>query len=476
MRRNYTVKLDTARVKTNTDLLFYISDLQSDRFTIIVTEKGQVLDLSGFACAMIGVAPSNKVSAQYITEQSSNVLTIVLQRHMMNEVGQWKGRLLLFNDEMTLVLDQFGYIVQQDELKQIDDDVEDDDRTPILTQLINQCNNILVEEEARVAAEQSRVNAEIERANNEQARIEEFTAMVNTFNVLDDQVNATIEQAQQDVNVAIDNINASFNSLSQSNAEQLAAMRTDIDITIQQAQDDVDITINTLVDAVNTEIADLTAVENAVKDAEVLRVTSEQTREDNEAQRQANESIRENNETTRAAAELDRQTQEDKRVSNEAERVSNENTRKANEVVRENNEATRQNTFTNKVDEVDKKIVELNTTKDDLISTVNTKVDNKVSEIDKSKNDMTTAVDNKIDEIENRFNALTSSQQQASEVIDARVDFKGAVFGSLKERIDYTDKLLRDSTVSTIEIENGSTTVEATSNGYFDDVKLEGKT
>ncbi len=136
---------------------------------------------------------------------------------------------------------------------------------------------------------------------------------------------------------------------------------------------------------------------------------------------------------------------------------------------------------------------------------------------------MTTTVSNKLNDVENRFNALTSKQQQDAEVIDARADFKGVAFNSLKERIDYTDKLLRDSTISTITTESDFTqqdaevidaradfkgvafnslkeridytdkllrdstistittesdftTVEATSNGYFEDVKLEGRT
>ena len=87
-----------------------------------------------------------------------------------------------------------------------------------------------------------------------------------------------------------------------------------------------------------------------------------------------------------------------------------------------------------------------------------------------------TSINNKISDVETRFNALTSKQQQDAEVIDARADFKGVTFNSLKERIDYTDKLLRDSTISTITTESDFTTVEATSNGYFEDVKLEGKT
>lgn len=103
------------------------------------------------------------------------------------------------------------------------------------------------------------------------------------------------------------------------------------------------------------------------------------------------------------------------------------------------------------------------------INNCNTNVDNKLNSVD-------SLVNVKISDFEKRFNRLTSSQQQDAEVIDARVDFKGVAFDSLKERIDYTDKLLRDSTVSTVTTESDFTTVEATSNGYFEDVKLEGKT
>lgn len=127
-------------------------------------------------------------------------------------------------------------------------------------------------------------------------------------------------------------------------------------------------------------------------------------------------------------------------------------------------------------DTVNDKISEVNTTKNEMINDVSSTKANMVTEVTNAKNEMTNTVTSKIDEVENRFNALTSSQQQDAEVIDARTDFKGVVFDSLKERIDYTDKLLRDSTVSTVETDKDFTTVEATSNGYFEDMKLEGKT
>ena len=261
---------------------------------------------------------------------------------------------------------------------------------------------------------------------------------------------------------------------------------------------------------------------------EQARVSAENTRVNNENTREANEVVRKNNETKRVEAEtqrqnrynsfiadaeanannfenytntakvneeerksneLDRKSQEARRVSNEVERISNENTRKANEVVREKNEASRQNTFTNKVNEVDKKIIEinttkdnfvssintkvdtkiseLNTTKDNFVSSVNTKVDTKISELDKSKSDMTNTVTNKIDEVENRFNALTSKQQQDSEVIDAR---DGET--SLKARLDRDIEKAKQVYVNV----KGSHISTDSSVGYLKDVEILGNT
>lgn len=119
---------------------------------------------------------------------------------------------------------------------------------------------------------------------------------------------------------------------------------------------------------------------------------------------------------------------------------------------------------------------QVNLTINNCNNKVNSTINNCNANVDNKLNTVDNLINTKISDFEKRFNRLTSSQQQDAEAIDARTDFKGVVFDSLKERIDYTDKLLRDSTVSTVETESDFTTVEATSNGYFEDVKLEGKT
>ena len=56
-------------------------------------------------------------------------------------------------------------------------------------------------------------------------------------------------------------------------------------------------------------------------------------------------------------------------------------------------------------------------------------------EIDNAKTDMTNTISNKVNDIEKRFNALTSKQQQDGEVIDARGDYE-----SLRLRLEAIEK------------------------------------
>ena len=64
----------------------------------------------------------------------------------------------------------------------------------------------------------------------------------------------------------------------------------------------------------------------------------------------------------------------------------------------------------------------------------------------------------------------------AKKVISSGGDaISGATIDKLNKEIDRIKKL-EESTVSTVTTESDFTTVEATSNGYFEDVKLEGKT
>lgn len=181
--------------------------------------------------------------------------------------------------------------------------------------------------------------------------------------------------------------------------------------------------------------------------------------------------------------ELKEETRETVNQANTATEATKVATANAIEVTNKANEAV------NKVtQDTANAIANVNATSDTMVENVNnaissmdTTVNNKISEVDTAKNEMTATVTNKVNEVEGRFNALTASQQQDAEVIDARdgeTSLKARLDRDIEKANKELDKIkkLEESTVSTVTTESDFTTVEATSGGYFEDVKLEGKT
>lgn len=390
--------------------------------------------------------------------------------------------------------------------------------------VINEAERILseenrkIEEAKRVEAELIRQHEEADRTkydaireSNENIRKQnESIRLANETNRIDEEAKRVEEEDKR--KLAEEERNANYNFMTEDEERRRSEANAHKEAEALR------------VSAENTRVNE----EAKRRTTEQARVLAENTRVSNENTRKANEETRQNNETHRVEAEtqrqsrynsfiadaeanannfenytntvkvkeeerkaneLDRKSQEDRRISNEVERISNENTRKANEKAREKNETSRQNIFENKVSEVDEKIVELDTTKDNFISSINTKVDNKISEIDNAKDnfvasintkvdtkiseievaksDMTNTVSNKINEVETRFNALTSSQQQDAEVIDAR---DGET--SLKARLDRDIEKAKQ----VYECVEGSNISTDSSSGYLKDVEILGNT
>lgn len=390
--------------------------------------------------------------------------------------------------------------------------------------VINEAERILseenrkIEEAKRVEAELIRQHEEADRAkydatreSNENIRKQnESIRLANETNRIDEEAKRVEEENKR--KLAEEERNANYNFMTEDEERRRLEANAHKEAEVLRVQAETN--------RVNEEAKRRTTEQGRVS-AENTRVSNENTRETNEETRQNNETKRVEAETQRQSRynsfiadaeanannfenytnsakikeeerksnELDRKSQEDRRVSNEVERISNENTRKANEIAREKNETSRQNIFENKVDEVDEKIVEIDNAKDNFVSDINTKVDtkiseidnvkdnfvssistkvdNKISELDSAKSDMTNTVANKVNEVENRFNALTSKQQQDAEVIDAR---DGET--SLKARLDRDIEKAKQVYVNV----EGSNIFTDSSVGYLKDVEILGNT
>ncbi len=539
MNRKYNLKLDLQFRCNNSTMKFDEFDNNTSDFFIKISNGGKSFDVEKAIVVLATIKPSGKVASQFV-EVKNGLVYADLKPNMKDEIGTYTAQAMLILEDERVVTDSISYEVEEDKIfSLLNDTVETTEEFTLLTDMLSRLSTIEISEEQRMINEAERILSEENRKIEEAKRVE--AELIRQH----EEADRTKYDATRESNENIRKQNESIRLANETNRIDEEAKRVEEEAKRAEAEqlrkdnynfmtEDEDrrrSEANSHKEAENLRVqAETNRVNEEAKrrTTEQARVSAENTRVSNENTRKANETTRQTNETQRVEAEtqrqnrynsfiadaeanannfenytnsakvkeeerksneLDRKSQEDRRVSNEVERISNENTRKANEKAREKNETSRQYVFENKVNEVDKKIVELNTTKDNFVSSISTKVDNKISEIDNvkdnfvssvntkvdskiseldsAKSDMTNTVANKVNEVENRFNALTSKQQQDAEVIDAR---DGET--SLKARLDRDIEKAKQVYVNV----EGSHISTDSSSGYLKDIEILGNT
>ena len=124
-------------------------------------------------------------------------------------------------------------------------------------------------------------------------------------------------------------------------------------------------------------------------------------------------------------------------------------------------------------------------TQDDRLPVLNdliVKIQNATSASTQATTECNKATQNSITVTNNVNNAMQSINNAiASGTVDLelkqlRTSLNGTLYPTANDRINQMETHLLEATATTIETESNFTTVDATSNGYFEDVKLEGKT
>lgn len=540
MNKEYKIKLDLNKKIYNKKMAFNQFDENVNDFYIEVTKNNEVVkDLDKSIITLVAIKPNGEVDAQFIEAKEGRIYAD-LKPSMCDLVGNYQAKAMIVLEGEIVTTDTINYSVNEDKIiSKLNDDIVSDERFTLFTDALSRLSTIETNEEQRVINEAERILSEENRKIEEAKRVEaelirqheeadrakydstresnenirkqnESIRLTNETNRIDEETKRVEEENKR--KLAEEERNANYNFMTEDEDRRRLEANAHKEAEVLRVQAETNrvneeakrrTTEQARVSAENTRVSN----ENTRKASEVTRQTNETQRVEAETQRknrynsfiadaEANANNFENytntakvKEEERKSNELDRKSQEDRRVSNEVERISNENTRKANEKAREKNETSRQYVFENKVNEVDKKIVELNTTKDNFVSNINTKVDNKISEIDNvkdnfvssistkvdnkiseldsAKSDMTNTVSNKVNEVENRFNALTSKQQQNAEVIDAR---DGEI--SLKARLDRDIEKAKQVYVNV----EGSHISTDSSVGYLKDVEILGNT
>ena len=539
MNRKYNLKLDLQFRCNNSTMKFNQFDNNTSDFFIKISNGGKSFDVEKAIVVLAIIKPSGKVASQFV-KVKNDVIYADLKASMKDEIGTYTAKAMLILEDERVVTDSISYEVEEDKIfSLLNDTVGTSEEFTLLTDMLSRLSAIEISEEQRMINEAERILSEENRKIEEAKRIE--AELIRQH----EEADRAKYDATRESNENIRKQNESIRLANETNRIDEEAKRVEEENKRKLAEEERNANYNFMTEDEERRRSEANSHKEAEKlrvqaetnrvneeakrrTTEQARVSAENTRVSNENTRKANETTRQNNETQRVEAEtqrqnrynsfiadaeanannfenytnsakvkeeerkaneLDRKSQEDRRVSNEVERISNENTRKANEKAREKNETSRQYVFENKVNEVDKKIVELNTTKDNFVSNINTKVDtkiselnttkdnfvssistkvdSKISELDSAKSDMTNTVANKVNEVENRFNALTSKQQQDAEVVDAR---DGET--SLKARLDRDIEKAKQVYVNV----EGSHISTNSSSGYAKDVEILGNT
>ena len=517
MNKKYNLKLDLQFRCNNSTMKFNQFDNNTSDFFIKISSGGKSFDVEKALVVLAVIKPSGKIASQFV-EVENGLVYADLKPNMRDEIGTYTAQAMLILEDERVVTDVISYEVEEDKIfSLLNDTVETSEEFTLLTDMLSRLSNIEISEEQRMINEAERILSEENRKIEEAKRVE--AELIRQHEEADRSKYDAIRESNENIRKQNESIRLANETNrideeakrveEEANRVEAEQLRKDNYNFMTEDEERRRLEANAHKEAENLRAqAENTRVNEEAKrrTTEQARVSAENTRVNNENTREANEVVRKNNETKRVEAEtqrqnrynsfiadaeanasnfenytntakvkeeerksneLDRKSQEDRRVSNEVERISNENTRKANEKAREKNETSRQYVFENKVNEVDKKIIELNTTKDNFVSSINTKVDTKISELDKSKSDMTNTVSNKVNEVENRFNALTSKQQQDAEVIDAR---DGET--SLKARLDRDIEKAKEI-YAPVE---GSHISTDSSSGYLKGVEILGNT
>ena len=503
LNRNYNLKLDLQFRCNNSNMEFNQFDKNTSDFFIKINRSGKGIDLSKALVTLMVIKPNGNVDSQFL-DVTENGVYANLKPSLKDIPGDYKCRAIVTTKDETVIPDQvFTYTVNEDKfLAAFNQSMASNEDYSLLTDILSRLSTVetdeeqrqineadrILKEEARQVAENKRVEAELVREHNDADRekaeairessehdrqVAENTRNSNESKRIESE-NARVEAENKRVEAElVRNENYEFMTSDEErrrNEENKRIKDEKLRVEAEKARVNEENKRRTTEQARVLKENERNSKETERESNEVARKTNEEKRVQSEAARsdrynvfisdaentvnnfKAYTSTAKQEEETRKANEIARIDIENKRNSNEVQRIENENTRKANEFKRVETETARQVQFNSKICEFNSKAEEVNLAKETMIADTN----------------------KAIDEIKKDYESLTTKQQQDMEVIKAR-----GKYDSLSQRFENLDKDLlktKELATTTVTTESNFITVEETSNGYFEDVKLEGRT
>lgn len=219
MNKNYNLKLDLQFRCNNSKMIFDEFDENTSDFFMQITRQGQLADISNAKPTLLVLKPSG-VAVSQILNVKDNLIYGNLKKSLKDEVGTYIAKLMLVEGDKKIFISNISYEVTENALLgKIDNDILEDERYPVLIQLLERLSSIELQEQTRIDNENSRIEAE----NLREESIEKIK------NDIDNLINETKEELNEYKNNKDISINNSLKEFKEEQKETINTINSDIE-------------------------------------------------------------------------------------------------------------------------------------------------------------------------------------------------------------------------------------------------------
>ena len=149
MNKRYNLKLDLQFRCNNSIMTFNQFDNSTSDFFMRITNAGKIVDIEKAIVVLAVIKPSGKVASQFV-EVENGLVYADLKLSMKDEIGVYTAKAMLILEDERVVTDAISYEVEEDKIfSLLNDSVEDTEEFALLTDMLNRLSTIEINEANR---------------------------------------------------------------------------------------------------------------------------------------------------------------------------------------------------------------------------------------------------------------------------------------------------------------------------------------
>lgn len=247
MDRKYNLKLDLQFRCNNQTMKFNQFDNNTSDFFMRITNAGKLVDVEKAIVVLAAIKPSGKVASQFI-EIKNDVIYADLKPSMKDEIGIYTAQAMLILEDERVVTDAISYEVEEDKIfSLLNDTVETAEDFTLLTDMLSRLSTIETNED--------------DRKDNFSKIQEEFEAIKNNHNELvttqtDKKVIELLDPVIERVDTKIDEVDNKISEVNEFVEAKEIEINKNLDENTKKINDKIiDIDYKTLVNTNKVDVA-----------------------------------------------------------------------------------------------------------------------------------------------------------------------------------------------------------------------------